>query len=97
MTTMTIKIDSKITGYSVNKVNQEPEVPAEAEIVQMHEALLRPDKLIGSTYKLKTPEHVSEHSMYITINDIVLNEGTNHEIRRPFEVFINSKNMDHFQ
>ena len=35
--------------------------------------------------------------MYITINDIVLNEGTNHEIRRPFEVFINSKNMDHFQ
>jgi hypothetical protein len=35
--------------------------------------------------------------MYVTINDIVLNEGTPHEQRRPFEVFINSKNLDHFQ
>lgn len=96
---MTIKIDNKIVGYTVNKPVPETTsdaLPA-AEVIQMHEALKRPDKLIGSTYKLKTPEHVSEHAMYITINDIVLNEGTNHEIRRPFEVFINSKNMDHFQ
>jgi len=99
MTSMTIKIENRIVGYTVNK----PEPPAKpdalpaAEVIQMHEALKRPDKLIGSTYKLKTPEHVSAHAMYITINDIVLNEGTNHEIRRPFEVFINSKNMDHFQ
>jgi hypothetical protein len=35
--------------------------------------------------------------MYITINDIVLNAGTEFEMRRPFEIFINSKNMDHFQ
>jgi len=35
--------------------------------------------------------------MYITINDIILNEGTEHESRRPFEVFINTKNLDHFQ
>jgi hypothetical protein len=35
--------------------------------------------------------------MYVTINDIVLNEGTDYEQRRPFEVFINSKNLDHFQ
>ena len=35
--------------------------------------------------------------MYVTINDIVLNAGTEHELRRPFEIFINSKNMDHFQ
>ncbi|WP_428625043.1 NrdJb, partial [Sedimenticola sp.] len=34
---------------------------------------------------------------YVTINDIILNPGTEHELRRPFEVFINSKNMDHFQ
>lgn len=95
MTSMTIKIDNKIVGYNVNK--PESDTPAAAEVIQMHEALKRPDKLVGSTYKLKTPEHVSEHAMYITINDIVLNEGTNHEIRRPFEVFINSKNMDHFQ
>lgn len=100
MTDMTtIKIDNKIVGYSVNKaeVDADPANPPAAEIIQMHEALKRPDKLIGSTYKLKTPEHVSDHALYITINDIVLNEGTNHEIRRPFEVFINSKNMDHFQ
>ena len=39
---------------------------------------------MGTTYKLKTPEHVSEHSLFITINDIILNEGTVHETRRPF-------------
>ena len=61
----------------------------------MHEELERPDLLIGSTYKVKTP--VSDHAMYITINDIVLNEGTPYEQRRPFEIFINSKNLDHFQ
>jgi len=99
MNDMTIKIDSKIVGYNVNKPEPDHEpgsLPA-AEIIQMHEALKRPDKLVGSTYKLKTPEHASEHALFITINDIVLNEGTNHEIRRPFEIFINSKNMDHFQ
>jgi hypothetical protein len=68
-----------------------------ADVIQMHETLERPQKLIGSTYKLKTPEHVSAHAMYITINDIVLNEGTEHEMRRPFEVFINSKNLEHYQ
>src|SRR5260370_8058518 len=61
----------------------------------MHEKLERTEVLIGSTYKIKTP--VSDHAMYVTINDIVLNEGTPHEQRRPFEVFINSKNLDHFQ
>ena len=35
--------------------------------------------------------------MYVTINDIVLNEGTEYEKRRPFEIFINSKNLDHYQ
>ena len=61
----------------------------------MTEELQRPEMLIGSTYKIKTP--VSDHAMYVTINDIVLNEGTEHEQRRPFEVFINSKNLDHYQ
>jgi len=50
----------------------------------MHEKLERPEMLIGSTYKIKTP--VSDHAMYVTINDIVLNEGTKHEQRRPFEI-----------
>jgi len=66
-----------------------------AEIIQMHEKLERPDMLLGSTYKIKTPQ--SEHALYITINDVLLNPGTEHEIRRPYEIFINSKNMDHFQ
>ncbi|HEY0339540.1 MAG TPA: hypothetical protein VGC34_01935 [Steroidobacteraceae bacterium] len=61
----------------------------------MHEKLERPEMLIGSTYKIKTP--ISDHAMYVTINDIVLNEGTKYEQRRPFEIFINSKNLDHFQ
>jgi hypothetical protein len=61
----------------------------------MHEKLERPEMLIGSTYKIKTP--LSEHALYVTINDIVLNPETPYEKRRPFEIFINSKNMDHFQ
>ena len=66
-----------------------------AKVIRMHEKLERPEVLIGSTYKIKTP--ISDHAMYVTINDIVLNEGTEHEQRRPFEIFINSKNLDHFQ
>jgi len=66
-----------------------------AEVIQMHEKIERPEALVGSTYKIKSP--LVEHAMYVTINDIVLNQGTAHELRRPFEVFINSKNMDHFQ
>ena len=65
------------------------------KIAHMHEKVERPEMLIGSTYKIKTP--VSEHAFYITINDIVLNPGTPYEKRRPFEMFINSKNMDHYQ
>jgi hypothetical protein len=66
-----------------------------AEVIQMHERLDRPEMLIGSTYKIKSP--LFEHALYVTINDIVLNQGTEYESRRPFEIFINSKNMDHFQ
>ena len=72
-----------------------PEVRPTADVIQMHEQLERPEQLAGSTYKIKTP--LSEHALYVTINDIVLNPGTEHELRRPFEIFINSKNMEHFQ
>jgi len=104
-----MKITKKIVSYSVAKPaeanssdqNESKTAPkadgAIADVIQMHEKLERPNKLIGSTYKLKTPDHVSEHAMYITINDIVLNEGTENELRRPFEVFINSKNLEHYQ
>ncbi len=66
-----------------------------ADVIQMHERVERPEVLVGSTYKIKSP--LFEHALYVTINDIVLNPGTRHESRRPFEIFINSKNMDHFQ
>jgi hypothetical protein len=110
---MTVKIEKKIKGYSVVtaddkakeatiKADSVSRAAAEAElskpmadVIQMHERVERPEVLIGSTYKIKTP--LVEHAMYVTINDIVLNPGTEHELRRPFEVFINSKNMDHFQ
>ena len=100
-----IKIEKKIVGYEVGKAEAEtarkPEVKREgaksdrAEVIRMHEKLERPEVLVGSTYKVKTP--VSDHAMYVTINDIILNEGTLHEKRRPFEIFINSKNLDHYQ
>jgi ribonucleoside-diphosphate reductase alpha chain len=58
-------------------------------VVYMTRPLDRPEALPGKTYKLRWPE--SDHAMYITINDIV-QDGR----RRPFEVFINSKNMEHY-
>ena len=61
----------------------------------VHEKLERPAALPGMTYKIKTP--LSEHALYVTINNIVLNKGTDGEHMRPFEMFINSKNMEHFQ
>ncbi len=101
-----IKIDKKIVGYAVARVT--PGEPAakpdyrreggggnRAEVIRMHEKLERPEVLVGSTYKVKTP--ISDHAMYVTINDIVLNQGTEFEKRRPFEIFINSKNLDHYQ
>jgi hypothetical protein len=66
-----------------------------AEVVHLHERVERPEILEGTTYKIRSP--LFEHALYVTINDIILNEGTEHEVRRPFEVFINSKNMEHFQ
>jgi len=109
---MTIKIDTQISSYEVvtdvkstestglefaaeelplvDNANQIP-----ANVVQMHEKVERPEMLLGSTYKIKTP--LSDHALYVTINDIVLNPDTPYEKRRPFEIFINSKNMDHFQ
>jgi hypothetical protein len=102
---MAIKIEKKIVGYNVvseddkAKTAQAAEIAAQplktAEVVQLGQPLSRPDKLVGNTYKIKTP--ATEHALYITINDVIMNEGTPQEHRRPFEIFINSKNMDHFQ
>jgi ribonucleoside-diphosphate reductase alpha chain len=66
----------------------EPQQP-HGDVVYISEPLDRPQQLEGQTYKLKWPD--SEHAIYVTINDIILNGH-----RRPFEIFINSKNMEHF-
>ena len=95
---MSIKIEKKIVSYSVvekkdEQKDEKKEIPA--DVVRIGEPLARPDKITGSTYKVKTP--VTEHALYITINDVIMNEGTDQEHRRPFEIFVNSKNMEHFQ
>ena len=105
---MTIKISKNIAGYEVVKPEEElaaqkiaaeeKEARSSAKVIRMTEKVMRPEgmeSLEGSTYKIKTP--LDDHAMYVTINDIILNKGTEHEQRRPFEIFINSKNMDHFQ
>ena len=58
-------------------------------VVYMTRPLDRPEALPGRTYKIRWPE--SDHAIYITLNDII-QDGR----RRPFEVFINSKNMEHY-
>jgi hypothetical protein len=104
---MGIKIETKIVGYEVVKEEETVALAKakvdkgerlSAKVIHMTEQIARPEgmeALEGSTYKIKTP--LDDHAMYVTINDMVLNQGTEHEQRRPFEIFINSKNMDHFQ
>ncbi|MFZ2007147.1 MAG: ribonucleoside-diphosphate reductase, adenosylcobalamin-dependent, partial [Stellaceae bacterium] len=102
---------NEITG-AVLEVRQEAEIPAVAAprepelplaapaakhadiyeaggVVYMTQPLSRPESLPGQTYKIKWPD--GDHAMYITINDVI-QDGR----RRPFEIFINSKNMEHY-
>ena len=81
-----------VTGsvLSVSETSEKaPEADTGADVIYMAEPLDRPQALDGHTYKLKWPD--SEHAIYLTINDILVNGH-----RRPFEVFINSKNMEHY-
>jgi ribonucleoside-diphosphate reductase alpha chain len=92
---------NEVTGSVLTVSETSEKVPGEApdqvrggvtgggEVVYLSEPLDRPAALEGQTYKVRWPG--SEHALYITINDIVT---AGH--RRPFEVFINSKNMEHF-
>jgi ribonucleoside-diphosphate reductase alpha chain len=87
-----------VTGSVLSVSETSDKVPGETrgdipatggEVVYMSEPLDRPKELEGATYKLKWPD--SNHAIYVTVNDIVLGGH-----RRPFEVFINSKNMEHY-
>ncbi|MBF0162773.1 MAG: NrdJb, partial [Magnetococcales bacterium] len=100
---MAVRIEGKIVACEVAQEQAEgtpppertqespPKVVREEEghVVHMPPPMKRPPELQGATYKIKTP--LSEHALYVTINDMVVN-GT----RRPFEIFINSKNMENF-
>jgi hypothetical protein len=98
-----MKIEKSIVDYRIDQPKgatpaakvADLETSPDGKVVRMHEKLDRPEMLRGSTYKVKTP--VDDHAMYVTINDIVLNLGTEHESQRPFEIFVNSKNLDHYQ
>jgi len=81
---MSKKINSKIVKYEIAATE------TQVTVQNLHEKLDRPEMLVGNTYKVKTP--ITEHALYITINDILINDQ-----RRPFEIFINSKNMGDFQ
>lgn len=95
---MTTAITQKIIGYKVLSQDEKDnlEIQAnEANTIIMHEGISRPEILFGATYKIKPP--AAEHALYVTINDMLLNEGTDKELKHPYEIFFNSKNMEHFQ
>ena len=78
-----------VSEESEQTPSEAPEMTAGGDVIYMAEPLDRPQALEGHTYKLKWPD--SEHAIYLTINDIIIGGH-----RRPFEVFINSKNMEHY-
>ncbi len=82
------KIEQKITGWSVRTIQKDD---GTTEITKEAVALERPPVVEGRTYKIKPA--VTDSAMYITINDIVMDDGTH----RPLEMFISSKHVAHQQ
>ena len=85
---LSVSEDKKEAPEVVSHDGEEPQAP-HGDVIYMSEPLDRPQELEGATYKIKWPD--SEHALYITVNDLVVGGH-----RRPFEVFINSKNMENF-
>ena len=85
---LSVSEEKKAAPEAVATPAAEPNQP-HGDVIYMAEPLDRPQALEGQTYKLKWPD--SEHAIYLTINDIIVGGH-----RRPFEVFINSKNMEHY-
>jgi ribonucleoside-diphosphate reductase alpha chain len=78
-----------VTGSILEAKPADPTPVAPTPANSAPDLMVRAEKLTGATYKLRWPD--SEHAMYVTINDIE-QEG----VRRPFEVFVNSKNLEHY-
>ena len=100
-----LELKDRKTGKGKEKESPaEPELPLEkpmaavmprdlgdaGPVTRLFEPLDRPENLQGQTYKLRWPE--SDHALYITLNDIIDDQGRT----RPFEIFINSKNTEHY-
>ncbi|MEP5152960.1 ribonucleoside-diphosphate reductase, adenosylcobalamin-dependent, partial [Planktotalea sp.] len=85
---LSVSEEKKDAPDVIANTDAEPQRP-HGDVVYMAEPLDRPQSLEGATYKLKWPD--SEHAIYLTVNDVIVGGR-----RRPFEVFINSKNMEHF-
>jgi len=89
----TFRPNENITGILQRDEDKKEKVEMKDEMLSTTDELntvpRRPIYLQGTTYKIKTP--LSKQALYITINDIC--EG---DVRRPFEIFINSKNLQHF-
>ncbi len=95
------EVTGSVLEAKPERAEAEPELPLDSPkakpedvyeaggVVYLTQPLDRPGVLPGKTYKVRWPD--SDHAMYITINDVI-QDGR----RRPFEVFINSKNMEHF-
>ncbi|MTH78009.1 adenosylcobalamin-dependent ribonucleoside-diphosphate reductase [Paracoccus aestuariivivens] len=83
-------VTGSVLSVEPEKKTEPAPAPAPVAAAQPAPPLARDEVLQGETYKLKWPD--SQHAIYVTVNDTMDADGT----RRPFEVFINSKNMEHF-
>ncbi|MEO1316347.1 MAG: ribonucleoside-diphosphate reductase, adenosylcobalamin-dependent, partial [Pseudomonadota bacterium] len=86
---LSVAEEKKAEATPVPTVQEDEAAPARGDVVWISEPLDRPETLEGVTYKLKWPE--SPHAMYVTMNDVIVGGR-----RRPFEIFVNSKNMEHY-
>ncbi|MEO1774120.1 MAG: adenosylcobalamin-dependent ribonucleoside-diphosphate reductase [Pseudomonadota bacterium] len=84
-----LSVTEKDASESEQATTLPAEAPRDEEMMRFADPLNRPETLEGITYKLRWPD--SPHAMYITMNDVVVGGQ-----RRPFEIFINSKNMEHY-
>ncbi len=82
-------VTGSVLSVSEAEAPEQANEAATGEVIYIEEPLDRPAALEGQTYKVKWPG--SEHSLFITVNDIIIGGR-----RQPFEVFVNSKNMEHF-
>jgi ribonucleoside-diphosphate reductase alpha chain len=76
-------------GRPTNKNAKPKDAGDSGKLLYLTQPLDRPEALEGATYKVQWPE--SDHALYITVNDVIQDRR-----RRPFEVFINSKNTEHY-